>query len=73
MKPDKENKINMNKGTVKWYNEIKGYGFIKSNEGKDIFVHRSGLLSPFGGLDEGQEVEFDLKQGERGEVAFNVK
>ena len=63
----------MGKGKVKWYNETKGFGFIKSEEGKDVFVHRSGLVSPFNGLSEDQEVEFEIKQGEKGPVAFNVK
>jgi cold shock protein len=63
----------MNKGKVKWYNEAKGFGFIESNDGKDIFVHRTGLTTPFGGLDADQEVEFDTKQGNKGLVAINVK
>ncbi len=63
----------MNKGKVKWYNESKGFGFIASLEGKDIFVHRSGLISPFSGLSTEQEVSFDIKQGDKGLVAFNVK
>ena len=63
----------MNQGKVKWYNEIKGFGFIVSKDGSDIFVHRSGLLSAFGGLAPEQEVEYDLRQGEKGPVAFNVK
>ena len=63
----------MSSGKVKWYNEIKGFGFIVTNEGKDVFVHRSGLISPFSGLANDQEVEFEVKQGERGLVAFNVK
>jgi CspA family cold shock protein len=63
----------MNVGKVKWYNETKGFGFIESKEGKDIFVHRSGLLSAFGGLAPEQEVEFDVRQGDKGLVAFNVK
>ena len=53
----------MTKGKVKWYNEIKGFGFIESE----------GLESPFGGLQADQEVVFDTKQGEKGPVAFNVK
>ena len=63
----------MSHGKVKWYNEIKGFGFIVTDEGNDVFVHRSGLISPFSGLSNDQEVEFEVKQGEKGLVAFNVK
>lgn len=63
----------MNEGTVKWYDETKGFGFIEAEGKKDVFVHRTGLTSPFGGLSEGQKVTFEIKQGEKGEVAFNVK
>lgn len=63
----------MNEGTVKWYNESKGFGFIEKNGSKDIFVHHSGLASPFGGLEEGQKVTFNIKHGDRGDVAINVK
>ncbi len=63
----------MTKGKVKWYNEIKGFGFIESEKGDDIFVHRSGLKSPFGGLHENQEVEFQVEQGEKGPFATNVR
>lgn len=63
----------MKHGKVKWYNETKGFGFIESEDGKDIFIHRSGLLSAFAGLAAEQEVEFDVRQGEKGLVAFNVK
>ncbi len=65
--------INMYEGKVKWYNEAKGFGFIETTDKKDIFVHRSGLISPYGGLTEGQQVVFDVKNSEKGEVAFNVK
>ena len=63
----------MNQGKVKWYNESKGFGFIEAEGKKDIFVHRSGLKNPFSGLSEGQTVTFEIKQGEKGEVAYNVK
>jgi CspA family cold shock protein len=63
----------MSEGKVKWYNETKGFGFIETENGKDIFVHRSGLENSYNALTEGQEVTFDIKQGDKGEVAFNVK
>jgi cold shock protein len=63
----------MKKGKVKWYNELKGYGFISSESGEDIFVHRSGLYSSYAGLDAEQEVEFDIRPGNKGMVAYNVK
>jgi CspA family cold shock protein len=63
----------MNHGKVKWYDEAKGFGFIESSEGKDVFVHRTGLISPFGGLTSDQEVKYDVKQGDKGLVAFNVQ
>lgn len=63
----------MSEGKVKWFDETKGFGFIETEGKKDVFVHRSGLVSPFNGLSEGQKVTFDIKQGDKGEVAFNVK
>ncbi len=63
----------MNEGTVKWYDETKGFGFIEAEGKKDIFVHRSGLSSPFGSLSEGQKVTFEIKQGDKGDVAIHVK
>ena len=63
----------MNKGTVKWFNNQKGYGFIQDESGKDIFVHYTGLnMSGFKSLEEGNEVEFDIVQGEKGPQASNV-
>ncbi|MGB4239610.1 MAG: cold shock domain-containing protein [Candidatus Hydrothermia bacterium] len=59
------------KGKIKFFNKNKGYGFIIDNEtGKDIFVHLSGLLDS---VKEGDEVEFDIKDGKRGPKAINVK
>ena len=61
------------KGTVKWFNNQKGYGFISDAEGNDIFVHYSGLnMEGFKSLDEGQEVEFDVVDGAKGPQATNV-
>ena len=61
------------KGTVKWFNNQKGYGFISDEEGKDVFVHYSGLsMEGFKSLDEGQEVEFDVVDGAKGPQATNV-
>ena len=60
-------------GKVKWYDATKGFGFILSETGEDIFVHRSGIDRSIYQLDEGQEVEFDTKDGEKGTVAVNVK
>ena len=64
----------MNKGTVKWFNSEKGFGFITNEQsGKDIFVHFSGIASNgFKTLEEGQQVSFDTTQGPRGEQAVNV-
>lgn len=63
----------MFKGTVKWFNNQKGYGFIQDESGKDIFVHYTGLNMPvFKSLEEGNEVEFDIVQGEKGPQASNV-
>ena len=63
----------MFKGTVKWFNNQKGYGFIQDESGKDIFVHYTGLYMPgFKSLEEGNEGEFDIVQGEKGPQASNV-
>ena len=63
----------MNKGTVKWFNNQKGYGFISDEQGNDVFVHYSGLnMDGFKSLEEGQEVEFEVVQGDKGPQATNV-
>jgi CspA family cold shock protein len=61
------------KGTVKWYDRVKGYGFIQTEEDKDIFIHRSGLEDPHTKLDAGQPVEFEIEEREKGPVAVKVK
>ncbi|UCG28281.1 MAG: cold shock domain-containing protein [Bacteroidales bacterium] len=63
----------MTKGKVKWYNEIKGFGFIESENGEDIFVHKTGLHSSYRGLQPEQEVVFEIKQGDKGFFAVDVK
>ena len=63
----------MSKGTVKWFNNQKGYGFICDEDGNDVFVHYSGLsMDGFKSLEEGQEVEFDVTEGAKGPQAINV-
>lgn len=63
----------MFKGTVKWFNNHKGYGFIQDENGKDIFVHYTGLdMKGFKSLEEGNKVEFDIVDGAKGPQASNV-
>lgn len=60
-------------GKVKWFNAEKGFGFIETEEGNDVFVHFSAIQSEgFKSLDEGQSVEFDIVEGNRGPQAANV-
>lgn len=64
----------MVKGTVKWFNNAKGYGFITPENGKDVFVHFNAILGEgYKSLDEGQAVEFEIKEGPKGQEAANVK
>ena len=63
----------MLKGTVKWFNESKGFGFIEQEEGKDVFVHYSAIAgSGFKTLNEGDKVQFEIVDGPKGPAAANV-
>lgn len=60
----------MNKGTVKFFNEAKGFGFIKGENGQEVFVHATGLMEE---IRENDEVVYDVQMGKKGENAVNVK
>jgi len=63
----------MIEGTVKWFNDSKGFGFIEQENGDDVFVHHSAINSDgFKSLNEGQRVSFEVEQGEKGPSAANV-
>jgi len=65
--------FNMERGTVKWFNAEKGYGFIESDSGSDVFVHYSAIQGEgYKTLEEGQQVEFEVVQGNRGPQAEHV-
>ncbi len=60
-------------GKVKWYDAVKGFGFIHTHDGKDVFVHRTGIKDSQFGLENDQAVQFEIKESDRGPVAFNVE
>lgn len=63
----------MPRGTVKWFNDAKGYGFIEQSDGDDVFVHFSAIkMDGFKSLAEGEQVEFEIRQSEKGLQAANV-
>jgi cold shock protein len=64
----------MAKGVVKWFNSSKGFGFIKQEDGDDVFVHHSGISGDgFKSLNEGDKVTFEIEDGQKGPAAVNVK
>ncbi|MGZ3440016.1 MAG: cold-shock protein [Polyangia bacterium] len=64
----------MEKGTVKWFNDAKGFGFITREQGADVFVHHTAIQADgFRSLSEGDQVEFEVTQGQKGLQASNVR
>lgn len=64
----------MDKGTVKWFNDSKGFGFISRDSGPDLFVHHKSIVGEgFRSLNEGDQVEFEVEEGPKGPAATNVR
>jgi CspA family cold shock protein len=74
MKISRKEDVTMANGIVKWFDDRKGYGFIEQEDGADVFVHHSGIDAVgFKSLNEGDQVTFDVEQGQKGPAAVNVR
>jgi CspA family cold shock protein len=70
---DRREQVERIKGTVKWFNNAKGYGFLGRDDGPDVFIHYSAITSEgYKSLQEGDKVEFEIVQGQKGPQAANV-